>query len=88
MHFRIILKVNSIFFEKNSFLGNKKIDENVDFIVKTINGEIIQTLTNQELFRYWVFYIFNVILNDETYIIEIVKTNSRIKIYNNLLKIK
>ena len=79
---------NSIFFEKNSFLGNKKIDENVDFIVKTINGEIIQTLTNQELFRYWVFYISNVILNDETYVIEIVKTNSRIKIYNNLLKIK
>ena len=79
---------NSIFFEKNSFLGNKKIDENVDFIVKTIDGEIIQTLTNQELFRYWVFYISNVILNDETYVIEIVKTNSGIKIYNNLLKIK
>lgn len=79
---------NSIFFEKNSFLGNKKIDENVDFIIKNVEGDIVQTLTNQDLSRYWVFYISNIILNEGFYIIEIVKTNSKIKIYNNLLKIK
>jgi hypothetical protein len=36
---------------------------------------------------YWVFYISNIVLHKKTYIIEIVKTNSKVKIYNNLLKL-
>ena len=79
---------NSIFFEKNSFLNTKKINENVNFIIKNLNGKTVEMLTNQNLFQYWLFYISNVDLTDNFYIIEIIGTNSGIKLYNNLLKIK
>jgi hypothetical protein len=79
---------NTILFEKNSFLTTKKIDENVDFIVKKINGEVVESLPNQDLFRYFIFYISNVRLTDDQYIIEMVGTNSGKKYYNNLLQIK
>lgn len=78
----------TIYFEKNSFLSSKRINENVDFVVKKINGEIVEILSNQELFKYFMFYISNIHLTDKTYIVEIVGTNSGIKLYNNLLKIK
>jgi len=84
----VYYKDNSVFFEKNSFLTSKKIDENVDFIIRNMNGEIVETLTNQNLFQYWLFYISNVDLTDNFYIIEIIGTDSGIKLYNNLLKIK
>ena len=77
----------TIYFEKNSFLSSKQINENVDFVVKKLNGEIVETLTNQDLSQYFIFYLSNVHLTDKTYIIEILKTNSRVKIYNNLLQI-
>jgi hypothetical protein len=78
---------NTILFEKNSFLSSKKIDENVDFVISDLNGNIIEKLENQELMNYWFFYLSNIFLDQKTYIIEIIKTNSKIKIYNNLLKI-
>ena len=79
---------NSIFFEKNSFLTTKKINETVDFIVKNNTGEIVVELTNQKLFEYWIFFVSNIWLNNETYGIEILKSLSREKIYNNILIIK
>jgi hypothetical protein len=79
---------NTIFFTKNSFFTNKIIDENVNFVVKNLKGDIITRLNNQNLFHYFTFYISNIFLTDELYIIEIVKTNSKGKIYNNLIKIK
>ena len=79
---------NTILFEKNSFLSSKKINENVDFIISDLNGNIIEKLENQQLMNYWVFYISNVFLEQKTYIIEVIKTNSKIKIYNNLLTIQ
>lgn len=83
----VTYKDNTISFEKNSFFTTKKIDENVDFIIKTIKGQVVSTLPNQNLRQYWLFYVSNIQLTDKIYIIEIVKTNSRVKIYNNLLKI-
>jgi hypothetical protein len=83
----IYYKDNSVFFEKNSFLTTKHIDEHVDFIIKDLNGNIVNVLSNQNLHQYWLFYISDIQLTDKSYIIEIVKTNSRVKIYNNLLKI-
>ena len=78
---------NTIFFTKNSFLTNKIIDENVDFVVKNLEGDIITRLNNQNLFHYSTFYISNFNLNGGLYVVEIVKTNNREKIYNNLLQI-
>jgi len=78
---------NSIFFEKNSFLNTKKINENVNFVIKNLDGKIVEILDNQNLFQYWLFYISNVNLTDNFYIIEIIGTDSGIKFYNNLLQI-
>jgi hypothetical protein len=78
-------KENKIYFEKNSFLDTKNIDEHVDFIIKNQSGIIIEKLSNQPLHGYWVFYISNVYLTDKYYHIEIVKSNSKQKIYNNIL---
>lgn len=79
---------NTIFFEKNSFLTSKKINETVDFIVKNNSGEIVIELTNQNLFGSWTFFVSNIWLSNETYGIEILKSFSREKIYNNILIIK
>jgi len=81
----VYYKDNTIFFVKNSFLTTKKIDENVDFIVKNIHGDVVIQLGNQELWRFFTFFVSDIHLNDGLYHVEIVKTNSRTKIYNNLL---
>ena len=78
-------KKDTIYFEKNSFLDTKNIDEPVDFIVKNQSGIIIEKLSNQPLHGYWAFYISNVYLTDKYYNIEIIKSNSKQKIYNNIL---
>ena len=75
----------TVFFEKNSFLTSKVIDDNVDFIIRNLNGDVIETLTNQELLRYNLFFISNVFLEKGDYIIEIIKTKNKNKIYNNIL---
>ena len=69
-------------------MTTKQINENVDFIIKTVEGKILYTLNNQNLFQYNTFYISDIIINGGLYVIEIVKTNSKEKIYNNLIKIK
>ena len=78
---------DTILFEKNSFLSTKKINENVDFIVKDETGNVVGILGNQDLMSYWTFFISNVYFKPGKYIIEIVKSQSRIKIYNNLIEI-
>ena len=83
----VYYKDNTLFFEKNSFLTNKQIDEDVDFLIKDSKGNIIEQLTNQNLRQFFIFYISNISLTNGVYHVEIVKTNSKIKIYNNLLKI-
>jgi len=45
----VYYKDNSVFFEKNSFLTTKHIDEHVDFIIKDLNGNIVNVLANQNL---------------------------------------
>ena len=72
---------------KNNWKGVKSIDENVDFLLKNINEEVIGVLRNQNLYKYLTFYISNLNLNEGYYVTEIVKTNSKEKIYSNLLKV-
>jgi hypothetical protein len=51
----VYYKDDTISFEKNSFLSTKKIDENVDFVIKTVDGQVVETLADQNLFQYWLF---------------------------------
>lgn len=79
---------NTILFEKNSFLDTKSIEEPVDFIIKNKSGDVVSFLPNQNLLNYWIFYISDIFLDDEYYHIEIVKSYSKQKIYNNILYTK
>jgi hypothetical protein len=79
---------NTILFEKNSFLDTKSIEEPVDFIIKNKSGDVVSFLANQNLLNYWIFYISDIFLDDEYYHIEIVKSYSKQKIYNNILYTK
>jgi lipocalin len=79
---------NTILFEKNSFLDTKSIEGPVDFIIKNKSGDVVSFLPNQNLLNYWIFYISDIFLDDEYYHIEIVKSDSKQKIYNNILYIK
>ena len=83
----VYYKDNTIFFEKNSFLTTKQIDENVDFILKNTQGDIVIHLGNQELWRFFTFYVSDIYLSRGLYFVEIVKTNSRTRIYNSLIEI-
>jgi len=80
-------KDNTIFFEKNSFLSTKTLSGKFDFIVKNKDGVILQQLLNQSLMKYWIFYISNVHLDKGDYIIEIIKTSDKQKVYNNLISV-
>jgi hypothetical protein len=81
----LLFKDNTIFFTKNSFLVTKKIEENIDFIVKDLLGNEVEILKNQDLHKYSIFYISNTNLTNKYYIVEIVKTKTKEKIYNNIL---
>lgn len=78
---------NTIYFEKNSFLDTKDINEPVDFIIKKMNGDIVEILPNQSIMNYWTFYLSNVFLEKGKYLVEIIKSNSKNKIYNNILNL-
>jgi len=80
-------KDNTIFFEKNSLLSTKNLSGKFDFIVKNKDGVILQQLLNQSLMKYWIFYISNVHLDKGDYIIEIIKTSDKQKVYNNLISV-
>jgi hypothetical protein len=79
---------NTVFFEKNSFLTTKNIEGEFDFILKDKEGNIVQRLSNQILKKYWIFYISNIDLPKGEYFVEIIQTQTKNKIYNNLLKIQ
>lgn len=80
-------KENVVHFKKNSFLTNKKIDNKVDFLIKDKNGNTFDILKNQQIFKYWNFYLSNVFLSKGVYEIEIVESDSQRIIYKNLFKI-
>jgi hypothetical protein len=73
-------------FKRYSFLNDKKIQMPVHFKIKKLNGDIIYKLNNQELNRYWLFYISDCSLENDYYIIQI-EDNSNNLIFNKLLKI-
>lgn len=86
--FVINYEKNKILFEKNSFLTTKNINENVDFIVKDLNNNEIIRLNNQNIKNYWLFYISDIHLQDGMYCVEIRLTNSKFKIFNDLVEVK
>ena len=86
--FVITYNSNTIKFEKNSFLTSKKIESEVDFIIKDINNKVVCQLNNQSIFRYWLFYYSNIYLQKGKYQTSIVESQSKRIIFNDILEVK
>jgi SAM-dependent methyltransferase len=84
--FSISYENNTLLFKRYSFLNDKKIQSPVHFKVKKMNGDIIYELNNQDLYRYWLFYIGNCFLEKNSYIIQIEDNLNNI-IFNKIIKI-
>jgi len=84
----VTYKNNTILFEKNSFLTTKKLNGDVNFIIRNIKTNESVYLTNQKIFNYWLFYISNIKLNEGLYEIEIYESDNNRKVFSNILEIK
>jgi hypothetical protein len=78
---------NTLFFKKYGFLADKKISPIVNFKIKKLDGQIIFELNNQDIYRYWLFYVSNLYLDDKYYLIQIENDSNDI-IFNKIIKIK
>lgn len=86
--FVITYNSNTIKFEKNSFLVSKKVENEVNFIVKNIEtDEIVCQLNNQLIFQYWLFYYSNIHLLKGKYQTSIVESQSKRIIFNDILEV-
>lgn len=76
---------NTIFFTKNNFLNEKSIGDVVDFNLYDENMNLLFSLKNQEIRKYWTFFISNIDINNQITNIEIIDNTNRI-VYKNLIK--
>jgi hypothetical protein len=84
----VTYKNQTVFFEKNSFLRSKEKINIVDFILKDKDNNEIIKLSNQQIKKYWFFYVSNIYLGVGVYKVEIYNKENGQKIYNNLIEIK
>lgn len=80
-------KNNTILFYRNSFLTHKKIEDKVDFLIYDSDNLIVSSLCDQELLNYSLFYISDIFLSQGEYSVEIVKSQSKKRVYKNILKV-
>jgi hypothetical protein len=78
----------TLVFEKNSFLKDKKISTLVNFKVYDLKNNLLSKLPDQELSRYWMFYIGNLELKDEKIIVKIDESDTGKIIYHDVIKLK
>jgi len=84
--FLIEYKNNSFWWTKNSFLGGKNFQPIVRFEILS-NNQIIYTLNNQDIFKYWGFFISDLYLNPGYYETQIIEESTNKIIYKNIVKV-
>jgi hypothetical protein len=84
--FLIEYKNNTFWWAKNSFLNGKNIQSLVRFEILKDN-QILFVLNNQEIFKYWAFFISNLSLNSGYYETRIIEESTNRIIYKNVIKI-
>jgi len=85
--FLVNFKNNTLFFQRNSFLTGKKIEDTVNFVVRNNKKKEILNLQNQKIFNYWTFYISNINLSIGPYQVSIEESNTKRIIYQNILQV-
>jgi hypothetical protein len=79
-------KTNRFWWTKNSFLTDKNIKPLVRFeIIK--NDKVLYALDNQEIFKYWGFFIGDCKVSSGIYDVKIVETETGRIIYKNSISI-
>lgn len=86
--FIVSYKDNTMLFEKNSFIFNKKFETYVDFIMYDDDLNQVLTLLNQEIYNHWVFFVSEIILKKGKYVVKIIESNSKQCIFNDVILIK
>lgn len=74
-------------FEKNSHMTKKTFKDLVNFTIKSIDGRVKHSLDNQEIRKYWLFYISDLQLEPGDYIIQICETDGGRIIFNDMLTV-
>ena len=77
---------NKFLWVKNSFLGNKNIQSNVRFEVVRDN-QVLWVLINQDIFKYWGYFISDCPVELGYYDMRIVEEESNRVIYKNTIKL-
>jgi hypothetical protein len=78
---------NTLFFEKNTLLGSKTFENNVDFVVTNMNNDEVIRLSEQKIFYYALFYISNFYIEPSLYKIKIYEKSSGKCLFNDLFLI-
>jgi len=84
--FIIEYKNNTFWWTKNSFLGGKNFQPIVRFEILN-NNQVLYTLNNQEIFKYWGFFINSLSLNSGYYETRIIEESTNKIIYKNIIKV-
>jgi hypothetical protein len=84
--FIIEYKNNTFWWTKNSFLGDKNLQPIVRFEILS-NNQVLYTLNNQDIFKYWGFFINNLSLNLGYYETRIIEESTNKIIYKNIIKV-
>ena len=84
--FLIEYKNNTFWWTKNSFLGDKNLQPIVRFEILS-NNQVLYTLNNQDIFKYWGFFINNLSLNLGYYETRIIEESTNKIIYKNIIKV-
>ena len=84
--FIIEYKNNTFWWTKNSFLGDKNLQPIVRFEILN-NNQVLYTLNNQDIFKYWGFFINSLSLNSGYYETRIIEESTNKIIYKNIIKV-
>jgi hypothetical protein len=85
--FIITYENNTLFFKKNNFLRNKKIENKVDFNLYDEKFNLIFSLRNQEIYNYWTFYVSDIFLNNLKVNVIVTETDTSRTIYQNTVQL-
>jgi hypothetical protein len=84
--FIIEYKNNTFWWTKNSFLGGKNFQPIIRFEILN-NNQVLYTLNNQDIFKYWGFFINSLSLNSGYYETRIIEESTNKIIYKNIIKV-
>lgn len=79
---------NTLLFEKNSFLDNKTYKDEVNFLICDLSEKEVFKLTNQQIKRFFLFYISEIVLQKGTYIVKIEDVHDNKIIFKDLIEVK